>query len=68
MWCASIRCSEYVHYAEGLVGNIKRERERFVAGTGMCPGSSSGRAPVCKAGDLGSNHGPGTNFSLNVLT
>ena len=32
----------------------------------MCPGSSNGRAPALKAGDLGSNPGPGVNFSLNI--
>ena len=39
-------------------------RKRFAAGPGMCPDSSSGRKPARKAGDLGSNPGPGANFSL----
>ena len=34
----------------------------------MCSDSSSGRAPACKAGDLGSNPGPGANFFLTILT
>ena len=35
---------------------------------GICPDSSSGRAPTLKVGDLGSNFGPSANFSLNILT
>ena len=34
----------------------------------MFPGSSRDRAPVHKAGALGSNLGPGANFFLNILT
>ena len=61
MWCASIECSDYVQSSQSLAEDI--DREIFVAS----PGSSSGRAPARKAGDLGSDSGPDANFSLDIL-
>ena len=43
-----------------------RERDMQLVRS-MCPGSSSGRAPVRKAGDLDSNPDPGANFYLSIL-
>ena len=44
------------------------EREKLPLVPGMCPFSSSGRAPARKSGDLGSNPGPDTKRKiLNIL-
>ena len=65
--CAVINQILYDLRLLACVKNNVLERDLQLA-QGMCPGSSSGRAPAHKAADLGSNPGPCANFFLNILT